>query len=154
MFVGYLLSGTHCVRHWGYNHEQDSKTDWDLPPWDLNFRGHGQHARKCLMTFLSLLFIFLSSIQLKLRLTVEATSPLNLKRVFLDLIFLCLVNICWLCLASIHLSFLCRKSLNFLWEPIPCVLFSAWTRWGRWHPGSRRAIEQTECSGHCGRPGH
>ena len=109
---------------------QDNKTDYHLPSWDLDFRGHNQHARKYIIPFLFLSLIFANSIQLNF--ISKATSLLNWKGISLLnvimrywlLIFPHSVNICWLCLHSIYPSFSCSKTTNFLWGTILCLMLS------------------------------
>lgn len=74
MFIDYLLSDRHCARHGDCNHEQDNKTAYHRPSWDLRFRGYNQYARKCIMTFLFLLLIFVSSVSSNFKFISEAAS--------------------------------------------------------------------------------
>lgn len=64
----YWLPTKRQTLHWhqGSNHKQDNKADYHLPSWDVRFRGRNRPARKGIVTFLFLFFIFERSFQLKL----------------------------------------------------------------------------------------
>lgn len=79
---------------------------------DLDFRGHNQHARKYIITFLFLSLTFANSIQLNF--ISKATSSWKMERKISYLVFPYSVNICWLCLHSIYPSFSCSTAMNFL----------------------------------------
>lgn len=85
MFIDYLLSDRFCTMHRHYSHEQENKTDYHQPPWDLNSRGCDQHAK------ISHSYLYIQSSS-NVKFISEATSHLNLKRIVSDLMFSYLVN--------------------------------------------------------------